>query len=204
MKPCYWIVAALWAGLVCAAWAAASGVPDDRLTGSWQLDAAASDDFEAQLSAYLAQLAKIQRRPDRRRDRRQLTELESAASLSDEIPDEPQDTQHERLVEALRPAQALAIAFTGSAVDLRADGNSARSMPLDEKMIRIDASGSAEVLAHAASGALTVSHRYLGSARQTQQYLLQGKGTTLQVTLTYYERSSTKLIVKSLYRRTPP
>jgi hypothetical protein len=203
VKARYWIAATLWTGLACAAWAAANGAPDNRLTGSWRLDATASDNFEAQLTTYLAQVAKLQRRPERRRDRRPPTEAEAAASLGDEIPDEPMDAQRTRLADALRPAQSLAIAFTGSVVALSADGESARSMPLDETMIRIDASGSAQVVAHAASGALTVSHRYLGSTRQTQQYLLQDQGTTLQVTLTYYERSNNKLTVRSLYRRAP-
>jgi hypothetical protein len=201
MKSRYLIIAAVGASLAGVAWAAGNGAPNNGLTGSWQLDATASDNFDAQLTTYLTQVAKFQRRPDRPRGPRQPPDAESAGSLGDDIPVEPQDAQRERLVEALRPARSLTIAFTGSVVDLRLDGTSARSMPLDETMIRIDASGSAQVVAHAANGALTISHRYLGSTRQTQQYQLQDKGTTLQVTLTYYERSNARLTVKSLYRR---
>jgi hypothetical protein len=180
---------------------AAAPATDTRLAGHWQFDAAASDNFETTLQRYLAARQKAMRPHDHRHRAMELTQVETAAGVPDDLPLEPQDSQRQRLEDALRPPQRLVIALQSAAVEFTADDLPPSSLPLDEKLIRIDASGSAEIRLRPASAGLAVDYRYLGNARRSQQFALDSKGDTLRVTLTWQDRDSTKLTVHSLYRR---
>jgi hypothetical protein len=180
---------------------AATTLPDARLAGRWQLDASASDNYEAQLQQYLAAGQQALRRRDRQHHNMPLTPAETVAAIPDELPPEPQDTQRARLADSLRPPGTLVIALAGDTVTFTGDNQPASSMTLGEKMIRVDASGSAEIQARAAGAGLNLKYSYLGGARRSQQYALGSKGDTLQVTLEWQSRDNIKLTVRSLYRR---
>lgn len=180
---------------------AATATADARLAGRWQLDATASDNFEVVLQRYLAERQKAMRQLDRRHRYMELTHTETVAGVPDDLPPEPQDTQRQRLEDSLRPPQRLTIALQDAAVEFTADDLPPNSLTLQEKMIRIDASGSAEIRLRPATGGVTLNYRYLGNARRSQQFTLNNKGDTLSVTLVWQERDNSKLTVKSLYRR---
>jgi len=197
---CRWLLLA-GSAIAAAAAAAAAPVVDARLAGHWQLDAAASDSFDTQLQHYLAATQQAQRQHDRRHRRFELTQAETAAGVPDELPPEPQETQRQRLVDALRPPTQLRIALQGDAVEFAPDDLPPSSMPVDEVMIRVDASGSAQVRLKPASGGMSLSYRYLGDARRSQQYQLDGKTGTLRVTLVWQEHDGVKFTLRSVYRR---
>lgn len=189
--------------LACVA-AAATGTADARLAGNWRLDAAGSDDFGAQLARFVAASERDWQRRMRARER----DLpppgqDTGIVLDDEAPPEPTDSLRMRLTEALQPPSQLTIALNDGSVDLDSAENGKRRLPLNEKMIRVDASGSAEITARLAGRSLTVDYRYLSRARQTQVYSVGSTADTLQTTVTYSERNGGKLVVKSLYRRSP-
>jgi hypothetical protein len=189
--------------LLCAGMAgAASGTADARLAGRWQLDPQASNNFDAELQRYLTSRQQLQQR-EFERMRRRYAPLEAGAvpGLQDELPPEPLETQRERVEESLRPPQRLAIELQGDEVQFTADDLPPSSLPLNDKMIRVDGSGSAEIRLRPAAGGLSLSYRYLNKARRSQQFTLGPKGDTLRITLTWQERDNLKLVVSSVYRR---
>jgi hypothetical protein len=86
-------------------------------------------------------------------------------------------------------------------VTIAADDLPPNRITLNERLIRVDASGSAEISASASTHGLSFKYRYLSNARRTQQYLLGSQGDTLQITLVWQSSDNVKLTVKSLYRR---
>jgi hypothetical protein len=194
------IAGALWlhAGVIVAA----TGTADARLAGRWQLDTQASSNFDAELQRYLAARQQLQQREFERR-RRRYAPLEAGAitGLQDELPPESLETQRDRVEESLRPPQRLAIELRGDEVQFSADNLPPTSLPLDDKLIRVDGSGSAEVRLRPAAGGLSLSYRYLSRARRSQQFALGPKGDTLRITLTWQEQDNLKLSVISVYRR---
>jgi hypothetical protein len=181
---------------------AAPSAPDARLAGRWQLDTPSSDNFEAELQRFLAARHQAQQQEfERMRHRYRPLEPGGIPSLAEDLPPETVETQRDRLVESLRPPQRLDIALLGEEVRLTADDLPPSTLPLDDKVIRVDGSGSAEIRLHAATGGLALSYRYLGNAHRSQQYTLGPKGDTLRVTLTWQERDKFKLTVNSVYRR---
>jgi hypothetical protein len=194
------LLGALW---LCASVAgAASSTADARLAGRWQLDAQASNDFDAELQRYLTSRQQLQQR-EFERMRRRYAPLEAGAipGLQDELPPEPMETQRERVEESLRPPQRLVIELQGDEVQFTADDLPPSSLPLNDKMIRVDGSGSAEIRLRPATAGLSLNYRYLGKARRSQQFTLGPKGDTLRITLTWQERDNLKLVVSSVYRR---
>jgi hypothetical protein len=180
----------------------ANSPADARLAGRWRLDAGASSNFDAELQRYLTARQQLQQR-EFERMRRRYPPLEAGAipGLQDELPPEPMETQRDRLVDSLRPPRQLGIALQGDEVRLTADDLPPSALPLNDRMIRVDGSGSAEIRLRAAASGLTLSYRYLGKARRSQQFTLDSKGDTLRVTLTWQERDNLKLTVSSVYRR---
>ena len=180
----------------------ASSPADARLAGHWRLDADASNNFDAELQRYLTARQQLQQR-EFERMRRRYPPLQAGAipGLQDELPPEPLETQRDRLVDSLRPPRQLGIALQGDEVRLTADDLPPSALPLNDKMIRVDGSGSAEIRLRAAASGFTLSYRYLSKARRSQQFTLDPRSDTLRVTLNWQERDNIKLTVSSLYRR---
>jgi hypothetical protein len=192
----------LW--LAVAAVGHAATLPNPRLAGHWQLDVAASESFDARLQEYVAEVEKSQRHHGHQHHDIALTKAEAAADVPDDLPPEPTETQRTRLAESLRPPDTLAIELQADTVSLSGDDLPPSSITLDEKIIRVDASGSAVISASASGAGLTLSYRYLNRSRRTQQYAVGSQGDTLQVTLVWQSPGNGKFTVKSLYRRRGP
>jgi hypothetical protein len=176
---------------------AATTSADQRISGHWVLDAAASDDFDGKLTK-LIEVARERMRPRKTRNR---TELETALTLPEDLPAEAPDRIRTRLDELLRPAVTLNIGVRDAQVEILADAGPARVFNLDETVVRMDSSGTAEISTRWSGAALVLSSRYTHHAQRTQQFAVNRAGDVLKVSLVVNDPSTGKLELTSVYRR---
>lgn len=189
--------------LMAAATLAPQSVPagqvDSGLAGHWQYDADASDDFAARL----AQLMAEQRKRQRPRGMRGMSEAERAATLPEEPPLEAEDRVRARLEETLKPARDLVIALRGSDVELTSDNEPTRTLTLGRPVSRMDSSGTAQITAQWQGSTLAIRARYTHRAVRLQQYSLDRRSDTLRVRLQVNDPASGRMELQSVYRRKP-
>lgn len=177
--------------------AAAANPAEARINGRWVLDAAASDDFDRKLTK-LIEAARERMRPRKTRNR---AELETALTLPEDLPAEAPDRIRTRLDEMLRPATTLDIDVHDAQVEILADAGPARVFNLDQTVVRMDASGTAEINTRWSGAALVLSSRYTHHAQRTQQFTVNRAGDLLKVSLVVNDPSTGKLELTSAYRR---
>lgn len=176
---------------------AAAGGGDLRLAGHWQLERAASDDFDAKLANYARQARAKWRPPGMRRAR----DSRQVEPLPDELPPETADEMRDRMGDTLRPADDLQIEVYGKEVLIVADKGPTRTFTAGETVLRMDTSGTAEISTTWSGSTLTMHSKYTERARRTQQYTIDRNGDLLHVVLQVSDQMSGKLELKSTYRR---
>jgi hypothetical protein len=177
---------------------AASGTGGDgRLAGHWQLERAASDDFDAKLATYARQ-ARAKWRP---RGMRRPLDTNQVEPLPDELPPETADEMRDRMGETLRPADDLQIEVRGNEVLIVADKGPTRTFNPGETVLRMDTSGTAEISTTWSGPTLTMRSKYMERARRVQQYTIDRNGDLLHVVLQVDDQMTGKLELKSTYRR---
>jgi hypothetical protein len=176
---------------------AATAQPDTRINGQWVLDTAASDNFDGKLTQ-LIESARERMRPRKTRDR---SERETALTLPEDLPAEAPDRIRSRLDEMLRPAVTLGIAAHDAQIEMLADAGPTRVINLDQVVVRMDSSGTAEINAHWSGTMLVLSSRYTHHAQRTQQFTVNRSGDLLKVSLLVNDPSTGKLELTSIYRR---
>jgi len=170
------------------------------LAGHWQYDAGASDDF----SARLAQLIAEQRKRQRPRGMRGVSEAERAAALPEEPPLEAIDRVQSRLEETLKPARDLLIALRGSDIELTSDNEPTRTLTPGRPLARMDSSGTAQITAQWQGPTLVIRARYTNRAVRLQQYSLDRRSDTLRIKLQVNDPAIGRMELQSVYRRKPP
>jgi hypothetical protein len=176
---------------------AATAQPDARINGQWVLDTAASDNFDSKLTQ-LIETARERMRPRKIRDR---SERETALTLPEDLPAEAPDRIRGRLDEMLRPAVTLGIAAHDTQIEVLADAGPARVFNLDQSVVRMDSSGTAEISTRWSGATLVLSSRYTHHAQRTQQFTVNRGGELLKVSLIVNDPSTGKLELNSVYRR---
>ncbi len=209
-----WLLIPLVLGAVLPA--AAASRPDARLYGDWQLDAAASDDFEAKLKHMAEELLA------RRRSQRSAWGAFPGSSgagadgtdpsatgdpygqvpgLSMELPPENQEELRDRLAGTYRPPSRLHIRAMGSEIGMLGDTPPERRFNLDETVTRMDVSGTAQLRTSWSGSTLLVDSRYTNRARSEQRFSLDRSGEVLTVTVLLTEPNGGRLQLHTAYRR---
>lgn len=191
----------------------AAGKADPRLDGDWQLDPAASEDFEAKLAGLAEALRAKQRNRRRAMDARgapggpggygAADEYGQVPGLIQDLPPETHDELHERLGDAYHPPLRLQIQSRGSEIGMLGDTPPARRYNLEETVTRMDVSGTATLSTSWSGSTLVVSARYTNRLRSEQRYSVDKSGSVLNVTLHLDDPIAGKLQVHSTYRRQP-
>ena len=197
--------------LSAAAPARAAGKTDPRLDGVWQIDAAASDDFDARLQTMAEQLRA--RRGGRRSgagDGGTGRQADRGAAdgadyglpgLTDELPPESRDELRERLGETFRPPARLRIETLGDEIVMRGDTPPERRFRLLETVTRMDISGTSTISTRWSGAVLQVDSRYTNRSRSQWRYAVDRSGSVLNVTLQFSDGGLGKLELHSTYRR---
>lgn len=216
-----WVGPAVWL-LACAAAlpSHAETRPDVRLDGDWQLDVAASDNFDDKL-AKLAEAMRAKRKARRGgaanggfggrgaggrgdgSDGDGALDANGVPLLSNELPPESRDELRDRLGETFRPPQHLQIHTGDDEVRMLGDAPPERRYNLLETVTRMDLSGTSTLRSSWTSQGLLVDSRYTNRSRSIQRYTLDRTGTVLNVSLDLTEPISGRLQVHSVYRRAP-
>jgi len=170
------------------------------LAGHWQYDASASDDFPARL----AQLIAEQRKRQRTRGRRGVSEAERAIALPEEPPPEAVDRMQARLEETLKPARDLVIALQDGDIALTSDDEPTRTLTPGRAVTRMDSSGTAQITAQWQGPMLVIRARYTHRATRLQQYSLDRRSDTLHIRLQVNDPAIGRMELLSVYRRKPP
>lgn len=193
--------------------AQAAGKADPRLDGDWQLDASASDDFEAKLATLAEALRAKQRNRRRAMDAAgnpggpggygAMDEFGQVPGLMQEPPSETHDELRERLGETYRPPSRLLIRSRDGEIGMLGDAPPPRRYSLDETVTRMDVSGTATLSTSWSGTSLVVAARYTNRLRSEQRYSVDKTGGVLNVTLQLIDPIAGKLQLRSTYRRQP-
>jgi hypothetical protein len=199
--------------------------PTSGLSGQWQRDAAASDDFDHKLTALLDTL---RRRTGPRHGAFSSTaaggsgggggrrgggrsggsEDADAAGGSGEtesdalgVPLEEPDKARARLADELRPPAALRIAMDGAAVQITGDAEPMRQFFPGTSVSRIDASGAASLTSGWQKNVFVVSARYTDKATRSWHYELERASGLLRVSFDANDPEFGHLTLLTRYRR---
>ncbi len=190
--------------------ALAANKADARLDGDWQIDTAASDDFDARLQRMAEELRA------KRRNRRGAMggagpggpdggyESGTVPGMAEELPPESRDELQDRLGETFRPPAQLNIETVGDEIVMHGDALPERRFRLFETVTRMDISGTATISTRWSGPVLLVQLRYTNRSRSEVRYAVDRSGALLNVTLKLSDAIGGKLELHSTYRRSTP
>jgi len=207
------LLPALAALLLCStAPALAASKTDPHLSGDWQLDPAASDNFDAKLTRMAEEMrARFRNRHNSMLSRGQpgaygaTDEYGQVPGLVQELPSETHDELRDRLAGTYRPPSNLQIRMREGEIIMLGDTPPERRYSVAETVTRMDVSGTAELSTSWSGNALVIVARYTNRSRSDQRYSVDRTGDVLSVTVKLSESNGGTLQLHSTYRRiTPP
>lgn len=185
------------------------------LEGTWAVDAAHSDDFDARLEQWL----QAHRRKLRERRARYGEAGEAPADGQGEgggvgqggrevpplmMPLEEAGRERTRMADDLRPPARLSIRVAGTAVEIGADDDPVRRLVAGERIGRIDSGGSAEVDCGWEGEAFIVRSRYTYKGQRTWRYERERATGLLRVQFTDVDPEYGRFDLQLRYRPTGP
>lgn len=176
----------------------------NSLAGRWELDAAASADFDAALARMQSEHQKQRQRARRHREEYGPDGSEIAPDSREvagfpPVPDEAPDRVRSRLEESLRPPARLLIELDAGMLGIQADDEPARRFDPGQRVGRIDVDGAARQDSGWSGAAFVVRQKYVSGAKREQRYAIDGDA--LVVMLDYRDPFSDSLVLRSVYRR---
>jgi hypothetical protein len=193
---------------------------DTRLSGSWRLDAAASDDPDAKIghatSVAQAKLRKALSRygygPDSAD--RDMPPSDSSSDAPDYSYDTPGDRYggpgrvgpdfrglKTRLHQALTPPTELRLAVDGDLVTITDEPLPPRDYRLNERLSRFDEYGSASITTTWAHDQFVLKSKYSSHASRTETYQVDPASGQLILTQLFVDPTVGKITIRSVYRR---
>ena len=171
------------------------------MAGSWRVDPAASDDFDAKLATVLQQA----RRHDQPRPGMSTEPPPGAARTQIQpllVPFEEPEKMRTRLAEDLRPANGLRIAFIGDGLEITRDSEPTRQFLPAQSVSRIDTSGAFNVSCGWDQGAFVIRAKYTNHGARSWKIEHDIATDSLRVTFTANNPQYGHLELHTLYRRT--
>jgi hypothetical protein len=193
-RPALLLAAAALLGLAgCSSLATKPQAGGVAIAGTWQLDAAHGDDFDARLDQWL-ELHRKKLREMRRRGAggysgegggegggmgQGMGDSRSPPALF--MPPEDPARERQRVADELRPPAVLEIALEGDAIRISADADPPRRLVPGEKLTRMDTGGTAELACGWEGNAFVVRARYLHKAQREWRYERERQSGLLRV-----------------------
>lgn len=193
----------------CTTLAAQPNATQVTMAGDWQLDAAASEDFDRKLVSLLAQQRERMRpkrsrgnagsggdRDDRSGVIARINELDALG-----VPPEEADKVRARLTSELRPPAKLRIELAGDAVEITGDADPARRFLPGQTVSRIDVSGAASVSSGWDQNAFVVRARYTNRGERSWRYEIEPAGGALRLNFEAQDPEFGNFKLQTRYRR---
>jgi hypothetical protein len=180
------------------------------LCGSWRLDttlsAAVAPAVDAALRSYSDPRARRPARSQRSRDGNLETTVEQidAAmenSLGPMIDRPVRADLRAELMSLLTPPAQLNLEARGADILIKGDGQLTRKLSPGTEKTRVNAEGSATILANWKSNRLTITERYDRKRRYNETYVLQAADGSLLVTREVQRPGMKSLRIQAVYRR---
>jgi hypothetical protein len=180
------------------------------LCGSWRLDttlsASVAPAVDAALRTYTQPRARRPARSQRSRDGNLETTVEQIDAAMEytlgPIVDRPErDELRSELMSLLTPPAQLQLEFRGAQFLITGDGHLARKLSPGTPKSRVNAEGTATILANWKSNRLTITERYDRKRRYNETYVLQPANGTLLVTREVQRPGMKPLRLQAVYRR---
>jgi hypothetical protein len=167
------------------------------LAGSWQLDAAASDDFDRKLEHALD----TERNRMRARHGSAGTGRGSAADPDALVmpPEEPAK-ERARLAEDLRPPATLRISVNSDSVEITRDAEPVRRFQPGQEVSRLDSSGTAIVSSDWKQSAFVIHARYTNKSSREWRFEVDAAGL-LHLNFTAKHAEFGSFALQTAYRR---
>ena len=173
------------------------------MAGSWRQDPAASDNFDAKLAEIIAH---ERQRLQPRHGAAVARGGSAPAAVQIEpltMPQEEPDKERKRLIDDLRPAQTLRIAFAGDIVEITRDADPVRSFQPEQTVSRIDSSGAANVTSGWNERAFEIHARYTNKAVRSWRLEMDTATDTLHLRFEADDPDFGRLVMQTVYRRAP-
>jgi hypothetical protein len=207
--------AAVLALAACTSLATQPNAAQVTMAGDWQLDKAASEDFDGKFATVLKQ-QRERMRPKRGRgsmgggrggeggsdsDDRSgvIARINELDALS--VPPEEADKVRTRLGDELRPPAKLHIGLAGDAVEITGDADPARRFLPGQTVSRIDVSGAASLTSGWDQNAFVVRAKYTSRGERSWRYELEPAGGTLRLSLEAQDPEFGNFRLQTRYRR---
>jgi hypothetical protein len=180
------------------------------LCGNWRLDttisAAVAPAVDATLRSYSDPRARRPIRSQRSRDGNLETtvdQIDAAMenSLGPMIDRPVRADLRAELVSLLTPPSQLSVEARGADILIKGDGQLTRKLSPGTEKTRVNAEGSATILATWKSNRLTITERYDRKRRYNETYVLQAADGSLLVTREVQRPGMKSLRIQAVYRR---
>ena len=214
------IAAALLGALAAGACATLATQPPPagaELTGQWQQDSAASDNFEARLTPLLENqrrrmLPRHGAAGARRGGDSTSGDRDSGGDINTPgseayalvVPPEEPDKVRSRLGDDLRPPAVLLIAINGEALEISRDAEPMRRFLPGQAVSRIDSSGAASVDSGWAQRAFVIRAHYTNRSERSWRYELEDGTHLLRVSFEANAPEFGRFTLQTRYRRVAP
>lgn len=220
--PVYLLGAVLLAGGLSACETVSTAPADSHLSGSWNLDTAASDNPDAKIAAAMSvaqdklrhHLARYGIDPDDTRA--------AAAGDAPDAPDYTYDTPEDfrygnpgrvgpdfrglrlHLHDELTPPKSLQLDVAGDLVTISSDQLPPRDYRLGERVSRIDEYGTAIISVEWSHEMFELNYKYTSHASHSETYQVDPGTGALTVTEQIIDPIVGRILVRSVYRRGAP
>ena len=170
------------------------------MAGTWQVDQAASDDFDSKLAPLLQQVHRheLPRAPAPAQPGAGGRAVQIDPLL---MPPEDPGKLRTRLGDDLRPAAALRIALVGDGVEITRDAEPTRMFSPTQTVSRIDTSGASSVECGWDQGAFVIRAKYTNHGSRSWHLQHDTTADTLTVTFLASNPEFGNLALHTLYRR---
>lgn len=170
------------------------------MNGSWQVDPAASDNFDQKLTPLLQQ---VRRHEQPRGPLAGEPSPGSGTARIDPLLMPPEDPAklRTRLGDDLRPAAALRIALIGGGVEITRDAEPTRQFLPTQSVSRIDTSGTSRLECGWDQGAFVIHAKYTNRGARSWRLEHDAASDTLKVTFVANNPEYGHLELHTLYRR---
>lgn len=183
------------------------------LAGTWQLDAAGSDDFDRMLGPLLeAERERLRPRhghanPGDRRgggdDDRSGAGPGRGEPDALVMPPEDPDKMRTRMVTELRPPARLQIALVGDTVEITGDAEPARQFLPGQSVSRIDTTGAASLASGWDQSAFVLRAKYTNRGSRSWRYEPEPAGAALRLSFEAEDPEFGRFKLQTRYRRVP-
>lgn len=170
------------------------------ISGSWQADLAASDNFDQKITPLVAQV--------RRHEMPRMAQAGDPAAGGGTaridplfMPPEDPAKLRTRLADDLRPAATLRIAVVGEGVEITRDAEPTRQFLPSQSVSRIDTSGAARLECGWDQGAFVIHAKYTNRGARSWRLEHDAATDTLKVTFKANNPEFGQLELHTLYRR---